>query len=177
MMKNIGLLVSLPCALLASALFLQQEPVSAQTCNYFAGTAVAGQSLNVDLCSISPASPKSVDFIYYLGNEKVVSQANCIQGTWISFPERQVNRPQSQATQRMLEIVCSYRVYSQRRTSRVRSAIVFDPPSNVRASPNGSILCAVRERSTINLYGSVGSWYYTNVCGTMGVIHSGQIRF
>ncbi|WP_071839444.1 MULTISPECIES: hypothetical protein [Microcystis] len=30
---------------------------------------------------------------------------------------------------------------------------------------------------TINIYGSVGSWYYTDVCGEMGVIHSSQIKF
>jgi len=30
---------------------------------------------------------------------------------------------------------------------------------------------------TINIYGSVGSWYDTNVYGEMGVIHSSQIKF
>jgi hypothetical protein len=54
---------------------------------------------------------------------------------------------------------------------------VFSPPSNVRTSPNGNIICSVRERRTINIYDSVGSWYYTNVCGEMGVIHSSQIKF
>ena len=161
----------------ASTLFLSQEPVSAQTCNYFAGTAATGQSINVDLCSIHVASYRSVDFIYYLGNEKVVSQANCEQGSWVSFPERQINRPQSQATQRMLEVVCSYRAYSPGQISSVGAAIVYDPPSNVRVSPNGDILCSVREPSAINIYGTVGSWYYTDVCGRMGVIHTSQIRF
>ena len=177
MTKSIFSLVGISCTLVASTFFLQQESTSAQTCNYFAGTAVTGQSVNVDLCSITPASSRSVDFIYYLGDERVVSQANCAQGTWISFPERQINRPQSRATQRMLEVVCSYRFYSPRSTSRVGTAIVFDPPSNVRVSPNGDILCSVRGRSTINIYGSVGSWYYTDVCGSIGVIHSSQVRF
>lgn len=56
-------------------------------------------------------------------------------------------------------------------------AIVFDPPSNVRQSPNGNFLCSIRERTTINIYSSTGDWYYTDICGTMGVIHSSQITF
>lgn len=174
-MKKIILLFSVSCTLLTSLLTLESKPSFAQTCNYFAGTAVGGQRINVDLCSIAPASPESVDFVYFLGNEKVVSQANCVQGHWVSFPERQINRPQSEATQRMLEIVCSYR-NEDINIPRGRQAVVFDPPSNVRVVPNGEILCSVNNRRRINTYGSAGgSWYYTDVCGTMGVIHSSQI--
>jgi hypothetical protein len=61
--------------------------------------------------------------------------------------------------------------------SQAEVAIVFDPPSNVRQSPNGNFLCSIRERTTINIYGSIGDWYYTDICGTMGVIHSDQITF
>ena len=61
--------------------------------------------------------------------------------------------------------------------SKTGVAIVFDPPSNVRKSPNGEILCSVRERTTINIYGSTGAWYYTDICGKTGVIHSSQITF
>jgi hypothetical protein len=62
-------------------------------------------------------------------------------------------------------------------TSSAGSAIVFDPPSNVRSAPNGGILCLVRERTTINIYGKVGDWYNTDACGQMGVIHSSQVKF
>jgi hypothetical protein len=62
-------------------------------------------------------------------------------------------------------------------TASTGVAIVFDPPSNVRKSPDGAILCSVRKKTTINIYGSTGSWYYTDVCGNMGVIHSDQITF
>ncbi len=176
-MKTFTALGFFSFAFVASGLLIKPASTYAQNCNYFAGTAVTGQSVNVDLCSISPASTQSVNFVYYLGNQRVTSQANCAQGTWTTFPERQVNRPQSRATQRMLEVVCSYRVSNPGQTSRVGAAIVFNPPSNVRATPNGDILCSVRQRSTIDIYGSVGDWYYTNVCGSMGVIHSSQIRF
>ncbi|HLM02285.1 MAG TPA: hypothetical protein VK400_14635 [Pyrinomonadaceae bacterium] len=67
------------------------------------------------------------------------------------------------------------------RTSNSGAAIVFAPPSNVRESPGGAILCAVRKRATINILGSTyapdGVWYYTDVCGRTGVIHSGQVKF
>ena len=52
------------------------EPTAAQSCNYYAGRAVGGQTLNVDTCSISRASYRSVDFVYYLGGERVESQSN-----------------------------------------------------------------------------------------------------
>ncbi|HEY9698801.1 MAG TPA: hypothetical protein V6D10_16170 [Trichocoleus sp.] len=146
----------------------------AQTNNYYAGQSVDGRSVNVDLSSISRASERSMNFVYYLGNERVEAQANCTAGTWTTFPERQAHRPQSQATQNMVDEVCS-RLTSN--TPSSNRAVVFAPPSNVRVSPNGEVLCAVRSRTTIDTYGSIGDWYYTNVCGQMGVIHSSQIRF
>jgi hypothetical protein len=160
---------------IAASWLLPSQPAQAQTCGYYAGQASGGQSINVNLCSISRASYRSIDFVYYLGNERVQSQANCEAGTWTTFPERSVHRPQSQATQNMLNVVCSYKASNP--TSSAGVALVFDPPSNVRVSPNGQILCSVRKRTSINIYGSTGSWYYTNVCGRMGVINSSQIRF
>lgn len=61
--------------------------------------------------------------------------------------------------------------------SRAGAALVFDPPSNVRESPNGQIICAVREKININLYERQGLWYQTDVCGRMGWIHSSQLKF
>ena len=167
-------LAALPVAVTTGLLFNFNTSAHAQTCGYYAGQASGGQSINVDLCSISQASAQSVDFVYYLGSERIQSQANCKAGTWTTFPERSLHRPQSQATQSMLNTVCGYRT---RKQSGSATAVVFDPPSNVRSSPNGNVLCAVKERTTINVYGSTSNWYYTDVCGRMGVIHSGQLRF
>jgi hypothetical protein len=64
-----------------------------------------------------------------------------------------------------------------------RMASVFDPPSNVRDKPNGDIQCSVTNRTAIRILGSTGGqgnhgvWYYTDICGRVGVIHSTQIRF
>jgi hypothetical protein len=165
------------CVLISALFPWSNREASAQSCNYFAGTAVTGQSINVDICSISKASYQSVDFVYYLGNQKVISQANCNNGTWIAFSTGQVNRPQSQATQDMLDVVCNYRSSISNSIVDSWKAFVIDPPSNVRTSPNGNILCSVKTFATINVYGSVNSWYYTDVCGRIGLIHSSQIRF
>ncbi|VEP15412.1 conserved exported hypothetical protein [Hyella patelloides LEGE 07179] len=62
-------------------------------------------------------------------------------------------------------------------TSPAGTATVFAPPSNVRATPNGEIICSVRSVTNINLYGSVNGWYKTDVCGSMGYIHNSQINF
>lgn len=58
-----------------------------------------------------------------------------------------------------------------------RVAEVFDPPSNVRLTPGGEILCSVQVPTVINIYEQIGDWYYTDACGQQGVIHSSQIRF
>jgi hypothetical protein len=64
-----------------------------------------------------------------------------------------------------------------------RTATVIDPPTNIRLSPNGTILCVVKQRTSVNILGSTGvtdnngTWYYTDACGRQGMIHSSQIRF
>lgn len=58
-----------------------------------------------------------------------------------------------------------------------RIATVYDPPSNVRLTPNGEILCSVQEYTTIMTYREENGWYGTDACGQFGMIHSSQIRF
>lgn len=74
---SIGLFIS---SLFLGTVFSPHQIAKAQNCNYYAGKAVGGQSVNVDLCSISRASYKSIDFVYYLGEKRVESQANCEAG-------------------------------------------------------------------------------------------------
>jgi hypothetical protein len=57
-----------------------------------------------------------------------------------------------------------------------RSALVFDPPSNIRTTPNGNILCTIKARTTINVYNVSNGWYSTDACGGWGYIHQSQIR-
>jgi hypothetical protein len=56
-------------------------------------------------------------------------------------------------------------------------ALVFDPPSNVRRTPNGSILCSINSQQTIKVGANQGGWYSTDACGSPGVIHFDQLRF
>ena len=165
--------------LLGTALILSSQlSGQAQSSNFFAGNAVGGQAVNVDLNSIRQVSAQSLDFTYYLGSTAIYAQANCLGGYWVTFPERQTNRPQSPATQRMLSKVCSYLASGRSAQSPGPGvAIVFDPPSNVRSTPNGAIQCSVRSRQTINIYGKEGQWYLTDYCGSTGYIHEGQVRF
>lgn len=66
-----------------------------------------------------------------------------------------------------------------------RKAFVYAPPSNVRVTPDGQQLCAITQRTNINIYDYAGStydgsrevkWYYTDACGSMGVIAYSQFR-
>lgn len=61
-------------------------------------------------------------------------------------------------------------------------AFVHSPPTNVRETPDGKILCVIKEKKMIQLQGSTniedenGEWIRTNACGKPGVIHSSQIN-
>lgn len=63
------------------------------------------------------------------------------------------------------------------------NAVVHRPTSNIRTSPRGGLLCKITTVQQIRVYGSSGvsdhngTWYHTDACGTMGVIHSTQFRY
>ncbi|NJP08755.1 MAG: hypothetical protein HC866_04115 [Leptolyngbyaceae cyanobacterium RU_5_1] len=147
----------------------------AQAAMFYAGTASTGKSVHVDMDSISRVSQRSVDFVYYLGGERIFAQANCHAGSWTTFPEGERHYPQSRATQRMVDFVCS-RVRNVSTSVVPQTVRVIDPPSNVRATPNGRIVCTL-PRTNIQVFESVGSWYRTHACGRSGYIHVSQIQF
>jgi len=68
-------------------------------------------------------------------------------------------------------------VRSSSMQTAVQTALVYDPSSNVRAVPNGQIICSIDTRAYINIYGRLGDWYDTDACGPLGVIHISQIQF
>ena len=153
--------------------------VTSSSSLYEAGTAIDGQTVSVDLSTIRQISKRGeAEFAYYLGNERISSIANCSEGTWVTLPEMKTHRPKSAATRNMITRVC--RDISSGDAPTVSSsgaAVVFDPPSNIRSTPNGSILCSVTSRGTIPIQGREGDWYKTDYCGSLGYIHKGQIRF
>src|SRR5689334_1763098 len=77
----------------------------AQASTYYAGTASTGQPVQVDVDSISRVGQRRVNFVYYLGEERVSAQANCESRSWKTFPENERHYPQSRATERMLNFV------------------------------------------------------------------------
>lgn len=60
---------------------------------------------------------------------------------------------------------------------KAREADVFAPPSQVRQSPNGKILCTINQKKTITVYGEKNKgWYPTDACGDWGYIHETQVK-
>jgi serine/threonine-protein kinase len=55
------------------------------------------------------------------------------------------------------------------------TAYIFAPPSNVRNTPDGEIICTIARKTNITVYDKQGQWYYTDFCGG-GYIHQSQIR-
>jgi hypothetical protein len=59
---------------------------------------------------------------------------------------------------------------------QAQRAVIFAPPSNVRATPNGRIICSIKAVTTITIYGYNNGWYETDTCGNWGYIHQSQIQ-
>jgi hypothetical protein len=144
----------------------------------YMGSAVGGQKVTLYLGSITPYpnSPR-IAFRYSLGNELISSEADCGRREWMTLPEAKWHSPKSNATLNMLNRVCSNFTSVPPSVSKSGVAIVYDPPSNIRVSPNGAILCSVTSKGTIPIGARISEWYQTDFCGSPGYIHNGQIKF
>lgn len=90
-------------------------------------------------------------------------------GSWVTRPELATHRPQSAATQAVLDRVCQGAAAGAGTPSpAATTAVVFDPPSNIRLAPNGAMLCAVTVQQTISIQGRQGDWLQTDHCGQTG---------
>jgi serine/threonine-protein kinase len=137
------------------------------------GQSANGAPIRLILNSINDEVDGRKGFAYQLGNTTILAKANCQEGSWISYPEQQLNRPQSPATERMITRVCEGT--TERALPGV--AIVHNPPSNVRTAPNGAFLCTIDSRRTIRVGQPSGDWYPTSECGSEGYIHRSQLQF
>jgi hypothetical protein len=157
---------------LISSLFCQ--PVHAEMLTL--GEASGGQLVRLDTQSIQRNGGGASwwsGFTYYLGNERINAGAHCGRGIW--EVDGQEYSPQSQATRNMLKVVCSARHI--RPMEDMGFVLVFDPPSNVRSSPGGSVKCTLEDMQVVSIYVEPqNGWYMTNVCGERGWIHETQIR-
>ena len=63
------------------------------------------------------------------------------------------------------------------------SAMIIDPPTNIRATPNGKIICVIPTRTVVGIVNTPsiadknGVWYRTTACGGAAFGHSRQGSF
>jgi serine/threonine protein kinase, bacterial len=109
-------------------LVISPKPTATLACSYFTGNAIEGQPVNVDLCSIGNIkNSEKISFTYSLGNQRLKSTANCTQNNWITYPDQQIHRPLSTATQKMLDRVCNHQ---QPSNSESVASVVTQPEQN-----------------------------------------------
>ncbi|MBE9144087.1 hypothetical protein [Planktothrix mougeotii] len=152
------------------------------------GTASTGETLTLDTDSVSLWTPMGtglfISATYYLDNERIDASISCRNRSWVVEGDSTHYTPQSQATQNLISTACRIAFNSQSRQSnqsqqtRERTWIIYDPPSNVRYSPNGEVLCTIGDKRRIQIRGnSVNGWYRTPACeGADGWIHESQIK-
>jgi hypothetical protein len=141
------------------------------------GTASTGEFVTLSFDSIQVATrslgrtqPPTYFFQYKIGRDRVYAVTAC-DGTFSTSLDgdhyETSRRPESEATQKMLDRVCN---------AWVRPAQVLSPPSHVRMGPKDKIICTLQTSQNITTYGHYEDWVYTNACGKLGLIHSSQIR-
>jgi hypothetical protein len=127
-------------------------------------------SIQVATRSLGLAQPPTYFFHYKIGRDYVYAVTSCNSRFSTSKDGDRFDdprRPESAATQKMLDRVCS---------AWVRPAEVMSPPSHVRMGPDGEIICTLQKTQSITTYGYYKDWLYTDACGKLGLIHSSQIR-
>ena len=142
------------------------------------GTASTGQTVTLDTDSV-PRVPRGVgtgtNATYYLGDEKILADIDCSRGSWTVQGSSTQYRPQSQATRNLLFLACGIRRINNQ-LEDAQDLLVYDPPSNVRSTPNGSVKCVIENMQIIRVVGEPrGTWYSTTACGG-GWIDQSQIR-
>lgn len=151
--------------------------LAGEDCNFRLGNSVAGSPMAVDLCSLRPV-PRSfnVEFTYSIEGVQINANANCRDNSWYIPSDDTRHVPRSRATENMLKIICTA---PRDASSDSRLAVIFNPPSNIRRSPNGPIICTVTELRTISTSSAIPSGWiraYVPGCGG-GYIHKSQVAF
>ncbi len=138
------------------------------------GTASTGQTVKLDTNSIPFNDGAYAQATYYLGEEKLDALINCGQRFWNVNGSITRYTPQSQATENLVRLACQIRQVVK--TEEMSYFVVFDPPSNVRSTPNGSVKCVIENMEIIKTVGEPKSaWYQTTACGG-GWISQSQVR-
>jgi hypothetical protein len=149
-------------AIVSSSLPGDAPAVKAQSCNYYAGIAVTGQKVNLDTCSISKSSDRGTNFVYYLGDKKLASKANCNNQTWTTLTNNQVNTPKSQATKKMLDRVCNEQI-SSNSSFKEKTESTSGENSIAQTSDAGYRDDLIRARGLAASFSKDGNWLSANV--------------
>jgi len=166
----------LAIVLLASFVLQPLQPAQAEM--LVLGTASTGETLTLDTDSIPRAPRASIRALgnatYYLNDERIDAEINCGRGSWTVRGSSTQYRPQSQATRNLVSLACSIsRIDDQREDTGY--LLVYDPPSNVRSTPNGSVKCVIDTMRIIRVYSEPrNGWYQTDACD--GWISESQVR-
>ena len=124
--------------------------------------------------------PAERDAIWELQKIWLLSRDNHIQQICLAKPTQE--QTSSCITDFYQEHTATLKTYLSSRFTAMR---IFDPPSNIREKPNGSIRCAApvkHEKITIYIIPMTDkegdAWYWTEYCGKnkWGVIHNSQIK-
>lgn len=94
--------------------------------------------------------------------------------------EQRTIQPPVQSVQHPSEPLNLQLKTAQATSAPTMTALIFDPPSNVRNAPNGAIICSISTQTTIKIYGRIGEWYKTDACSsssfdTLNFIHESQV--
>jgi hypothetical protein len=141
------------------------------------GKATTGESISLSLDSIQIAQRSlgiakqpGYFFQYRIGPDMIYGMTLC-NGEFSTSRSGdrygQTITPKSEANQRMLDRVCSYRVT----TAQAQAS------APVQMGPEGRTICTIKSERGITLYGQDGDWFYTDACRKIGMIHSSQIRY
>ena len=60
-------------------------------------------------------------------------------------------------------------------TQAPKEAVVFDPPTNLRASPNGAIILSIKQKRRVEIIRQEGDWFFVRVDNFRGYIHKNQL--
>ncbi|NJM44829.1 MAG: hypothetical protein HC860_00630 [Alkalinema sp. RU_4_3] len=167
-----------PILALLPLLAITATPAPAQAgdgCTYQLGQSSTGVATELNLCSIRRIHKTfNVDFTYTLGGESIPARANCRSNNWVTFPENTTHTPKSKATDDMLKILCTAPVDGNGDSVL---AVIFNPPTNIRKTPNGKVICQITDLRVISISGGPSNgWYRTGLCG-YDYIHKSQLRF
>lgn len=147
----------------------------------FLGNASNDEAVYLDTQSISFDDEISVRAVYYLGKAKHLATINCSETFWTVEGDKTKYKPMTQASKNLIALACDIKKVKDKNEG-IGYFIVYDPPANLRSTPNGSIICKIDTMQLIKPHGDPqNDWYSTDaICPDgnqkKGLIHKTQLK-